>query len=244
MIKRLISHPRYEPMVTFFAICYILLLVGEFFSWFSATSFFYKGLDLIFWGIFVFDYLANLFYTSNRKEFVKSHIFDLIAILPFDQLFGFLQLGRIARLFRLLRLTRVIALSNRFWDTIKKLLHTNGLYKVLILNISAVLISSLLLSILEKKSIFDSLWWSIVTMTTVGYGDIVPQDAISKAIAIILMLVGICTFGMVTSTITRFFTENEKDTKIDLLLEKLENQEQVLKELSDKLDKMTEIDGN
>lgn len=143
---------------------------------------------------------------------------DLVAILPFDQLFGLFRLGRIAKIFRLVKLTRVLALSNRFWDTIRRLLQTNGLYKVLLLNLSAVGVSSILLSILEGKSIFDSLWWSIVTMTTVGYGDIVPQDAISKAIAIVLMLVGICTFGMVTSNITRFFVDGEKEKHMDELL--------------------------
>lgn len=240
MIKKIIEHPRYEALMTSFAIFYILLIVSEFLSLVSATTFFYKGLDLIFWCIFVFDYTANLFHAKNKREFAQSHILDLIAIIPFDQLFGLFRLGRIARVFRLVKLTRVIALSNRFWDTIVRLLKTNGLYKVLLLNISAVLVSSLLLSILENKSIFDSLWWSIVTMTTVGYGDIVPQDAVSKAIAIILMLVGICTFGMITSSITRFFVEGEKDERMRELSNQLEQQYQMLERLEAKIDALSE----
>lgn len=240
MIKKIIDHPRYEALMTSFAIFYIILIVSEFFSLVSASTFFYKGLDMIFWGIFVFDYVANLFYAKNKIEFAKSHILDLIAIIPFDHLFGLFRLGRVARIFRLVKLTRVLALSNRFWDTISRLLKTNGLYKVLLLNLSAVVASSLLLSFLEGKSIFDSLWWSIVTMTTVGYGDIVPQDAISKAIAIVLMLVGICTFGMVTSTITRFFVDGEKDERIGELSAQLEQHYQLLERLEAKIDALSE----
>lgn len=235
MIKKIITHPQYEPTMTVFALGYILLLCSEFFSWIPASGFFYNSLDFVFWLIFVFDYLAGLTYAVSKKDYVVGHIFDLIAILPFDQLFGFFRLGRIAKLFRLVKLTRLIALSNRFWSTIQRLLQTNSLSKVLLLNASAVLVSSLLLSIIEEKSFFDALWWSIVTMTTVGYGDIVPQDTISKVMAILLMLVGICTFGMVTSTITRFFAENDRDSKLEELIEKVDRQNQLLEKMEEKL---------
>ncbi|MFX4000057.1 Ion channel protein, partial [Streptococcus suis] len=76
----------------------------------------------------------------------------------FDSFFSFLRLGRIARLFRLVKVTRIFALYNRFWDKINKLLHTNSLSKVFMLNISAVLFSSVLLSVIEVKSFFDALW--------------------------------------------------------------------------------------
>ena len=236
MIKKLIYNPLYETTMAIFAIFYIILIFSEFFSWVQAGSFFYRGLDFIFWGIFVFDYFVCFSYAEDKKDYIKSHIFDLIAILPFDHFFGFFRLGRIARLFRLVKLTRLVALSNRFWTTIQRLLNTNSLSKVLLLNASAVLVSSLLLSVIEKKSFFDALWWSIVTMTTVGYGDIVPQDTVSKVIAIILMLVGICTFGMVTSTITRFFAESDREGKLDYLITKIEEQNKLLEKMEKKIE--------
>ncbi|HFI0676701.1 TPA: potassium channel family protein, partial [Streptococcus suis] len=238
MIKRVIQDPRYDKGMTYLAIVYVFLIIIELMDASIASSSGYNILDWILWFIFVCDYFANLYYSEDRVEYIQSHVLELIAIIPFDSVFSFLRLGRLARLFRLVRVTRIFALSSRFWDTINRLLHTNSLSKVLMLNISAVLVASLMLSVIERKSFFDALWWSIVTMTTVGYGDIVPQDTISKIIAILLMLVGICTFGMVTSTITRFFTETERESKLDILLAKIDEQNETLARLEKKIESL------
>ncbi|HEP1820156.1 TPA: ion transporter [Streptococcus suis] len=238
MIKKIIQHPYYDKGMTYLAIVYVFLIVLELMDASIANSIGYNVLDWLLWFIFVCDYFINLYFADDSIEYIQNHILELIAIIPFDSFFSFLRLGRLARLFRLVKVARIFALSNRFWDTVNRLLHTNSLSKVLLLNISAVLTSSVLLSIIEGKSFFDAVWWSIVTMTTVGYGDIVPQDTISKIIAILLMLVGICTFGMVTSTITRFFSETERETKLDLLLARVEEQNEKLDRLEKKIESL------
>ncbi|MGQ7374423.1 potassium channel family protein [Streptococcus suis] len=241
MIKRVIQDPRYDKGMTYLAIVYVFLIVLELMDASIASSSGYNILDWLLWFIFVCDYFANLYYSEDRVEYIQSHVLELIAIIPFDSVFSFLRLGRLARLFRLVKVARIFALSNRFWDTVNRLLHTNSLSKVLLLNISAVLTASVLLSVIEGKSFFDAVWWSIVTMTTVGYGDIVPQDTISKVIAILLMLVGICTFGMVTSTITRFFSETERETKLDLLIAKVDEQTELLRQLEKKIESLENL---
>lgn len=238
MIKKIIQHPYYDKGMTYLAIVYVFLIVLELMDASIANSIGYNVLDWLLWFIFVCDYFINLYFADDSIEYIQNHILELIAIIPFDSFFSFLRLGRLARLFRLVKVARIFALSNRFWDTVNRLLHTNSLSKVLLLNISAVVTSSVLLSIIEGKSFFDAVWWSIVTMTTVGYGDIVPQDTISKIIAILLMLVGICTFGMVTSTITRFFSETERETKLDLLLARVEEQNEKLDRLEKKIESL------
>lgn len=238
MIKKIIQHPYYDKGMTYLAIVYVFFIVLELMDASIANSIGYNVLDWLLWFIFVCDYFINLYFADDSIEYIQNHILELIAIIPFDSFFSFLRLGRLARLFRLVKVARIFALSNRFWDTVNRLLHTNSLSKVLLLNISAVLTSSVLLSIIEGKSFFDAVWWSIVTMTTVGYGDIVPQDTISKIIAILLMLVGICTFGMVTSTITRFFSETERETKLDLLLARVEEQNEKLDRLEKKIESL------
>ncbi len=236
MIKKWVQHPIYEKVMTYLALAYVLLIVLELLDTSLVYNPGFQTLDWCLWFIFVVDYFVQLYYAEDNLQYIQDHILELIAIIPFDSVFRFLQIGRLARLFRLVKVARIFALSNRFWDTLNKLLHTNSLSKVLMLNVSAVLVASGVLSIIEKKSFFDALWWSIVTMTTVGYGDIVPTDTVSKIMAILLMLIGICTFGMVTSTITRFFTDNERETKMDILLVKIEEQGLKIQELEKKID--------
>ncbi|HFI0420671.1 TPA: potassium channel family protein [Streptococcus suis] len=241
MIKKIIQDPRYDKGMTYLAIVYVFLIVLELMDASIANSAGYNIIDWLLWFIFVCDYFVNLYYADDSMEYIQDHVLELIAIIPFDSFFSFLRLGRLARLFRLVKVARIFALSNRFWDTVNRLLHTNSLSKVLLLNISAVLTASVLLSVIEGKSFFDAVWWSIVTMTTVGYGDIVPQDTISKIIAILLMLVGICTFGMVTSTITRFFSETERETKLDLLIAKVDEQTELLRQLEKKIESLENL---
>lgn len=63
----------------------------------------------------------------------------------------------------------------------------------------------------------DALWWAIVTATTVGYGDIAPVTPIARVIAVVLMLVGIGTLGMITGSIaTYFLTDEEPDLDPDV----------------------------
>ena len=241
MLKRVIQDPRYDKGMTYLAIVYVLLIVLELIDPGLANSRGYNILDWLLWFTFVVDYILNLYFSEDRVEFIQGHVLELIAIIPFDSVFSFLRLGRLARLFRLVKVARIFALSNRFWDTLNKLMHTNSLSKVLLLNVSAVLTASVLLSAIEGKSFFDAVWWSIVTMTTVGYGDIVPQDTISKVIAILLMLVGISTFGMVTSTITRFFSETERETKLDALIAKVDEQTELLRQLEKKIESLENL---
>lgn len=241
MLKRVIQDPRYDKGMTYLAVVYVLLIVLELIDPGLANSSGYNILDWLLWFTFVVDYFLNLYFSEDRVEFIQGHVLELIAIIPFDSVFSFLRLGRLARLFRLVKVARIFALSNRFWDTLNKLMHTNSLSKVLLLNVSAVLTASVLLSAIEGKSFFDAVWWSIVTMTTVGYGDIVPQDTISKVIAILLMLVGISTFGMVTSTITRFFSETERETKLDVLIAKVDEQTELLRQLEKKIESLENL---
>lgn len=241
MIKRVIQDSRYDKGMTYLAIVYVFLIVLELIDPGLANSSGYNILDWLLWFTFVVDYILNLYFSEDRVEYIQGHVLELIAIIPFDSVFSFLRLGRLARLFRLVKVARIFALSNRFWDTLNKLMHTNSLSKVLLLNVSAVLTASVLLSAIEGKSFFDAVWWSIVTMTTVGYGDIVPQDTISKVIAILLMLVGISTFGMVTSTITRFFSETERETKLDALIAKVDEQTELLRQLEKKIESLENL---
>ena len=76
---------------------------------------------------------------------------------------------------------------------------------------------------------FDALWWGVVTLTTVGYGDVVPHTFEGRLAAMALMLLGIGLFGAITATITSYFltadlrrveAKVEADVVLDTTMEK------------------------
>jgi voltage-gated potassium channel len=55
----------------------------------------------------------------------------------------------------------------------------------------------------------DAVWWAVVTATTVGYGDLAPENPLARLVAVVLMLVGIGTIGMLTGSIATYFIGEE-----------------------------------
>jgi voltage-gated potassium channel len=61
----------------------------------------------------------------------------------------------------------------------------------------------------------DAAWWSVVTTTTVGYGDLSPENPLARVVAVVLMLVGIGTIGMLTGSIATYFIGDAGTEKVD-----------------------------
>jgi voltage-gated potassium channel len=87
----------------------------------------------------------------------------------------------------------------------------------------------------------DSLWWSLQTVTTVGYGDVVPKDPAGKLIGALLMLNGIALLSVITATITATLVEQARrrratDEAVPATLERIESR---LAEIEARLDRLT-----
>ena len=188
--------------------------------------------DWIVYSMFVADYVIRFIMADNKKIFVKSNIFDLLAILPLNSAFRAFRLFRFAKLLRLTKLFRVGALSGRFVVRSRKFLDTNGFKYVLIISGAAIVLAAAGMTHFEGMKFTDALWWSFVTATTVGYGDLSPVTGIGRTIACFLMIVGIGLLGSLTSTITSFFLRtvsdepnNEKIDMVVTLYDKLNDEE-------------------
>lgn len=165
--------------------------------------------------IFILDYGIRFIFSDNKKIFIQNNIPDLIAILPFNSLLKIFRLSKIFKITRLLKISKIAKLSRltafilRFAKKLKKFFKTNGLIYVMIFTTIIILISSFCISALENIPFKDSIWWSFVTATTVGYGDISPATTSGRIIAIILMIIGIGTIGLLTGTIATYFIDTD-----------------------------------
>ena len=161
--------------------------------------------DWTIYAFFVIDYVVRFIIADNKRVFFKENIFDLIAIIPVNSAMRVFRLARFVKLLRFVKLFRVGALSGRLAKRSTRFLDTNGFKYVLMICAIAILLAAVAMTYFEKMSFPDALWWSFVTATTVGYGDLSPASGIGRIIACLLMLVGIGLIGSLTSTITSFF---------------------------------------
>ncbi|WP_246601499.1 potassium channel family protein [Enterococcus alishanensis] len=83
-----------------------------------------------------------------------------------------------------------------------------------------IFVGSGFFSFFENKNYGESIWWSIETVTTLGYGDIIPKTAWGKLTASITMLFGLGFISLITSTITNYFSKNKIHKKHSSEIEK------------------------
>ncbi|RNB80161.1 two pore domain potassium channel family protein [Brevibacillus fluminis] len=162
--------------------------------------------DWVIWAIFTLDVGYRFFRADDKWAYIKNNPLDIIAIIPLDAVFRF------ARLARVIRILRIISMSSHFIKPLFNILHTNGLNKVVTFTFALIFLSAIPIYLVEPKitTYEDALWWSIVTTTTVGYGDMSPVTFTGRAVAVVLMLVGIGLIGMLTSSIATYFFQKEK----------------------------------
>ncbi|ETI69082.1 potassium channel family protein [Neobacillus vireti] len=159
------------------------------------------------WGLFAADYVIRFFLSKRKWEFVKSHPIELLALIPFDHLF------RTIRLIRLVRLVRLILVVKRNNSILDLLIEKYRLDKLFVTVIALLFITAIPMTWIEPSfhSYGDALWWTVVTTTTVGYGDLYPETNVGRIIASILMFVGIGLIGVVTGTVASIFSNKKGD---------------------------------
>lgn len=163
--------------------------------------------------IFTIEYVLRIYVADKKLKFIFSFfgLIDLFAILPFYLTFGIdlrsLRALRFLRLFRILKLVR-------YNKAIKELIYAISMAKeqiFLFLFITFILIYLAAVGIYyfehaaqpEKyTSIFDSLWWSIITLTTVGYGDVYPITIGGRVFTFFILLIGLGIVAIPTGIIS------------------------------------------
>jgi voltage-gated potassium channel len=190
----------YEMSMLALAILVVVLLPMEDTGWVRVAN-------LSVWGIFVADYFIRLGLSTDRRGFVRRNVIDLLAIMPAD----FFRALRVLRLARLLRVVRAAAILTRVARDVRGVTATNGLGWVLLVSLLTVVVGGVTAWLIEPtiETLSDGLWWSTVTATTVGYGDLSPEHPVARVVAVALMLVGIGTIGMLTGSIATYFLGGE-----------------------------------
>ncbi|MCD6174807.1 MAG: ion transporter [Planctomycetes bacterium] len=189
----------------------------------------FYGLEWVFTVLFTIEYILRMVCVPSKRRYATSFfgVVDLLAVLP--TYLGLFVRGvsylKVIRILRVLRIFRVLKLGNhmRQADTLRQALYASRqkiiVFLCFVLTL-VVIIGSLMYSIEGTQeetgftSIPASVYWAIVTLTTVGYGDISPQTPVGQALAAIVMLLGYSIIAVPAGIVTAQIAQTPAKAKM------------------------------
>ncbi len=180
-------------------------------------------LDWVFFVLFSAEYALRVSIEPRKRDFIFSFygIIDLLAILPSLFLvpgFRVLRVLRFLRVFRIFKATRFILAVDRLTAALRGI--QQELLALAILSLMLVYLAACGIYYFERDaqpekfgSILDSMWWAVVTLTTVGYGDVYPETGGGRIFTALVTLVGVGLIaipsGLLASALTEARVEHE-----------------------------------
>ena len=165
---------------------------------------------------------VNLYKAFKKIVIVKlSYIFSLTAIIDILAVMPFFHELRLLRLFILFRVFKLFRYANSFQTLVSVLASKKFEFFTLGIFASVVIfVSSVLIYVMEAnnpaspvKTMFEAVYWSIVTISTVGYGDVVPITHEGRMVALVVIIAGIAVLAFTTSLVVSAFTEKIDEIK-------------------------------
>lgn len=182
-------------------------------GWFSKVL---RVIEWLFTLFFTFEYYLRIYCLKQPKKYVFSFygIIDFLSIFPayLGLFFPTAQALSVLRILRALRIFRILKMQ-KFIDTGLELITAirNSLYMIIIFMMIVFMVAVILGSVvysLESSvedtaftSIPKGIYWAVVTLTTVGYGDITPQTSAGQVISVIIMLLGYSVIAVPTGIV-------------------------------------------
>ncbi|MFE3456222.1 potassium channel family protein [Nocardiopsis aegyptia] len=160
-----------------------------------------RALSWTVWLAFAVDFLIRLYLAENRVWYALRHWYDVVLILL--PMFRALRLLRLLALLRMLNRSMAGTLSGRV-----------SVYVAGTAALTSVLAAIAVLDVEQHApganitEFGDALWWSVVTVTTVGYGDFYPVTLQGRLVAVALMIMGISLVGTLTAAVASAFVSN------------------------------------
>jgi voltage-gated potassium channel len=167
----------------------------------------------------------------NKRTYLRGNWMNLVIIIGgMPLLWKFTPLVGLLRSFRLVMAVMILA---RLSKSVRMLLSRHQLGNTLAAAFVTMVMSGIIISRLDPSigTVWDGMWWSWVTMSTVGYGDVVPHSAAGRMFGSLLILFGVVLLSLLTANLAAFFIGSD--------VEKVEKDEKeidrVLKDISERL---------
>jgi voltage-gated potassium channel len=202
-IERVTKYPMALLGVAWLVIAIVILTTAAN----SSASTLLVGALFGLWAVLLVEYLVRLMVTPDRRGYLKRRwVEPATVVVPPFQSWHFVGMEKMSLLFHEAELR------------VEAILRHHSLFRVLIAAASTLFVGSWLVLLFEENAkgsnihnYPDALWWAVVTVTTVGYGDRYPVTGGGRTVAVILMLLGIGLIGVLTATVASVFIKEHTD---------------------------------
>lgn len=203
-------------------------------------------IEWVFTILFTIEYLLRVYSVRKKRKYIFSTmgIIDLISIIPtylvvfyppIGSLIG-IRIIRLIRVFRIFQLTPYLRSGHRMEIALKSS-RPKIIVFIVYISLIVVILGTLMYIVEGQKNGFDnipdSIYWAVVTLTTVGYGDVVPVTELGKVIAVLIMMLGYAIIAVPTGIVSAEFAKNDK--------EQLDNQDEILSKEDEILNKINAL---
>jgi voltage-gated potassium channel len=212
---------RLGPFQLVLAVLSILVLgalVAEiFFTLPAEVARIFHGVDLIVCIVFFVDFAIRFRAAPSKVQFMKWGWIDLVASIP---VIGHFRWGRAVRLFRIIRLLRGMGTVRHILAMLFAHRARSGVASVALISFLVITFASVTILFCEQApesnihTAEDAVWWSMSTITTVGYGDRFPVTTLGRIVACCVMVIGVGLFGTLSGLIASLFV-GESEEKIE-----------------------------
>jgi voltage-gated potassium channel len=189
------------------------------------------GTLFLLWAILLVEYLMRLVVTPDRRGYLKRRWAEpaTVVVPPLQS-------------WHLVGIEKISLLLHEGGLRVEAILKHHSLFRVLIAAAATLILGAWLVLLFEENargssihSYPDALWWAIVTVTTVGYGDRYPVTEGGRTVATILMLLGIGLIGVLTATVASVFIKEHTDANKEELKKSHADLGQQLSVINDRL---------
>ena len=174
-----------------------------------------RGFEWFFTGLFTVEYILRIYCARNARRYARSFfgVVDLFAVLPTyiglllpgTRFLGVVRILRTLRVFRVLKMVQYIGEADTLMRAFANSRRKIAIFLITVLTL-VVILGSLMYVIEGEGNGFSSIpkgvYWAIVTLTTVGYGDISPQTSLGQTLAAFIMIIGYSIIAVPTGIIT------------------------------------------
>ncbi|MEM7293752.1 MAG: potassium channel family protein [Pseudomonadota bacterium] len=200
-------------------------------------------IDWLIWLFFVVELLVLTALVEDRWRYLRGNWMNLAIVATGLPVFwqGVPLPGGV----RALRLLLLVGLLPRISLTVRRLLSRNKLGYTLIVVTVFVVLAGFVMSAVDPaiESPIDGIWWGLVTVTTVGYGDVVPVSGQGRFFAGVLMVLGVILLATLTANVAAYLIDSEIDSEQTVIIEKLERLEQRLNRIETLLEARSHHSG-